>query len=556
MLKGLASKWKQPLAYFFTQNGMSNPEIAKHVKVMIHSLTEIGLEVDATVCDQYNKAAINALVQETKQEAARIGERHETYTFKVDKREIFPLFDFPHLLKGIRNNMLNYDVKFSWKNGEEIASWVHIEQLYDLDNDDDDCRMLHRLTEEHVRKDKIKKMKVKNAAQVFSHRVQSTMRGLLKHGNTVLPQEAIGTANFLLFVDKLFDSVNGSALNPFDGNLLRRAVTSRTEHVNFWNEALRVLESIQFFSRNKQFVPPSITNWILSIRNLKMIWTKLQSSGFEFLCTRNLNQDPLENFFCCVRSHGVRNINPTCNSFRATFKSLLLNNFLTSHSPSANCEKDETEGVLSGLKSFLNTGDEMYGEPVGLVPLDYADDKLITFKPVKGDIILQVHGYVTGAMAKTLLKSIGFCKLCRADLKTEVSSEEHKLIEAREYKPNILLRPRSKFVVLFGLCSQVTSHYLPILCAENNFHTKLVLIINANIKSDIFTSCMEHNLFQMFVTNFVHFYCFTWVGNVNRILRGSLLCSTTHDVIKQQAFKLYSKYRSRQLALRKTKQLQ
>jgi hypothetical protein len=82
ILKGLASKWKQPLAYFFTQNGMSNPEIAKHVKVMIQSLTEVGLEVDATVCDQYNKAAINTLVAETKQGAARIGERHETYTFK------------------------------------------------------------------------------------------------------------------------------------------------------------------------------------------------------------------------------------------------------------------------------------------------------------------------------------------------------------------------------------------------------------------------------------------------------------------------------------------
>jgi hypothetical protein len=156
---------------------------------------------------------------------------------------------------------------------------------------------LHRLTEEHVRKEKMKKMKVKNAAQVFSHSKR---------------QEAIGTANFLLFVDKLFGSVNGSALNLFVGNLLRRAVTSRTEHVNFWNEALRVLESIQFFSRNNQFVSPSITNWILSIRKLKMIWTKLQSSEFEFLCTRNLNQDPLENFFCCVRSHGVRNINPTC----------------------------------------------------------------------------------------------------------------------------------------------------------------------------------------------------------------------------------------------------
>jgi hypothetical protein len=96
-------------------------------------------------------------------------------------REIFPLLDFPHLLKWVRNNILNYDVKFSWRNRDEIALWVHIEQLYDLDNDDDDCRMLHRPTEEHVRKEKKKKMKMKNAALVLSHRVQSTMRGLLKH---------------------------------------------------------------------------------------------------------------------------------------------------------------------------------------------------------------------------------------------------------------------------------------------------------------------------------------------------------------------------------------
>jgi hypothetical protein len=107
--------------------------------------------------------------------------------------------------------------------------------------------------EKHVRKDKIKKMKVKNLAQVFSNRVQSTMRGLLKHGNTVLPQEAIGTANFLLFVDKLFDSVNGSALNPFDGNLLRRAVTSRTEHVNF-----EFWKAFNFFPETSNLFHPAL----------------------------------------------------------------------------------------------------------------------------------------------------------------------------------------------------------------------------------------------------------------------------------------------------------
>jgi hypothetical protein len=83
-------------------------------------------------------------------------------------REIFPLLDFPHLLKGVRNNILNYDVKFSWRNRDEIALWVHIEQLYDLDNDDDDCRMLHRPTEEHVRKEKKKNENEKCCASLVS----------------------------------------------------------------------------------------------------------------------------------------------------------------------------------------------------------------------------------------------------------------------------------------------------------------------------------------------------------------------------------------------------
>jgi hypothetical protein len=35
-------------------------------------------------------------------------------------------FDFPNLLKGIRNNMLNCNVHFKWKGGEEVASWINI----------------------------------------------------------------------------------------------------------------------------------------------------------------------------------------------------------------------------------------------------------------------------------------------------------------------------------------------------------------------------------------------------------------------------------------------
>ncbi|KAJ3639212.1 hypothetical protein Zmor_004081 [Zophobas morio] len=251
---------------------MKNIEIAKNLKIIIRLLQEIGLKVAATVCDQYNKASIQSLVRESKEERQKNGYSHETFTFYVNDEEIFPFFDFPHLLKGLRNNMLNYDVKFRWKNEEEIAMWDHIEQLYDLDcSVDADFRMLPKLTDAHIKRDQIKKMKVKNAAQVFSHKVQSSMRALVHHGRDVLPKAAIGTANFILFVDKLFDSVNGSCIEPKDGKILRRATTAKTEHMLFWDEAIKVLQSIKFFGRKKEFVPPTVTNWILSLRNLKLL---------------------------------------------------------------------------------------------------------------------------------------------------------------------------------------------------------------------------------------------------------------------------------------------
>jgi hypothetical protein len=48
----------------------------------------------------------------------------------------------------------------------------------------------------------------------------------------VLPNEAIGTANFILFVDKLFDSVNGSSIHPKENKPLRRAVSVNTGHMD------------------------------------------------------------------------------------------------------------------------------------------------------------------------------------------------------------------------------------------------------------------------------------------------------------------------------------
>jgi hypothetical protein len=103
-----------------------------------------------------------------------------------------------------------------------------------------------------------------------------------------------------------------------------------------------------------EFVPSSITNWILSLKNFKLLWRKLQAVDFKFLLPRSLNQNSLENFFSIIRSHGARNIKPTCTHFKAAFKTLILNNFMAAHSIGANCEEDESEAALCSLRYFIH----------------------------------------------------------------------------------------------------------------------------------------------------------------------------------------------------------
>lgn len=123
--------------------------------------------------------------------------------------------------------------------------------------------------------------------------------------------------------------------------------------MEFWNEALIVLNTIKYFSTNKQFVPPSVGNWSHTIQGIRYLWQKLKGPNLKFLCPRNLNQDPIENFFACIRSSAGRNINPTCAAFSASFKTLVLNNFTTPHSPGSNCQEDDGE-ALNTLKKFIH----------------------------------------------------------------------------------------------------------------------------------------------------------------------------------------------------------
>lgn len=65
MLRGVRRRWKQPVAYTFSEHSVEKSVLTKLIKEIISECQKIGFVVVATICDQAqtNTAAINQLIK-------------------------------------------------------------------------------------------------------------------------------------------------------------------------------------------------------------------------------------------------------------------------------------------------------------------------------------------------------------------------------------------------------------------------------------------------------------------------------------------------------------
>lgn len=367
---------------------------------------------------------------------------------------------------------------------------------------------------------------------------------VLDPSNQLLGSNALGTADFCLFMDKCFDSVNGSTLKSTNGKILRSAVKPNSEHLKFWNEAITVFESMYFIrSDGKKSVPPSVIHWIETLKSFKHLWLNLKSCNLKFLLPRHINQDPLECLFGCFRQHAGRNINPDCYHFMTSFKTLLLNNFSSIKSINANCKADNLK-PLSNLKQFLQCTQINYNDDIQITPnfteissLNNEQNKLIL-----GDMTIT---YVIGYMAKQILKIVNECQTCELDLIDKTA--QNKLINVRNFtSKKSLSHPSSK---LFNIVKNILCHFS---CIISNIFSSLFiskqLALSADLNVDFPTfSCKNHNLKDIIISNTINFYLFTCTKNLNRILYG-VDTQSSNNKLKQITIQYYKKHSKRYIS--------
>ncbi|KAJ8966123.1 hypothetical protein NQ314_003730 [Rhamnusium bicolor] len=284
----------------------------------IEQLQGIGLSIVATVCDQgaTNRAAVTAVTRE------HTDDKPSPYHFVVNGERVYTIFDVPHLLKNTRNALLHCHIQFEIN---KLAKFEHMQAAFNVDQ--------------------IKR----SWSQTMAAAIETF------HATGDLPAESLCTAEFVSTVDNLFDSLNGSNLYSPDGKKFKCALSDSSPHLEFWSEMLPKIEKWKIIdpkTGKSRLNFKFLEGWLISIRAIMSLWRNLKAKGLKFLSLRNLNQDPLENFFGQIRQHGVCNTNPTCHQFVAALKTVVVNNFGAPLSRGNNCEEDYCKS-LGDFSSFL-----------------------------------------------------------------------------------------------------------------------------------------------------------------------------------------------------------
>lgn len=226
MIQGLHKKFKQPVAYYFTEHTVPTKNLKEIIINVIKALQDINLKPVVLVCDQgpTNRKAIASLLC-----------GNDEPFFTVNNQKIFAMYDPPHLLKNTRNALFKYNIKFD---SCKTAKFEHIKHCFNIDKQRR-FQALRQLREAYfdIKGLNPYKMKVSVAAKTLSYTVACAIESMCSNTN-LLPSEALHTAEFVGDIDQLFDSFNGSGkfncLKP-----LLRPLSNKSRHLMFWEEILK-----------------------------------------------------------------------------------------------------------------------------------------------------------------------------------------------------------------------------------------------------------------------------------------------------------------------------
>ncbi|CAL8129621.1 unnamed protein product [Orchesella dallaii] len=337
MARGICEKWKQPIFYDFDA-----PMTTEILESIIIALESAGFPVVSVTCDLGGE---NRSIWKK----YGIGLNKSWFLNPFDKtRRIYMFADIPHMLKLIRNHLL--DDGFITNNGTVIDRRV-FQTL--VNSAAGELTVCPKLTHHLIEVTGAERMRVRPAAQLLSHHSATLAR-------KVFPFEP-EIAQFIQTMNDSFDVFNSRV--PVDGKnplssgfgfqleeqtrvLLQlkemmltgrffmkgKSTTYSTEETindeveeEVQDNNLAANSSRVDHRRPRNSLLPCQIGYIVSVNSLFGLYEDLKNVyGVSYILCSRLLQDSLESLFSRIRGFGGQNTNPTPPEFRYRLRLVLL----------------------------------------------------------------------------------------------------------------------------------------------------------------------------------------------------------------------------------------
>jgi hypothetical protein len=260
-----------------------------------------------------------------------------------------------------------------------------------------------------------------------------------------------------------------------------------------------------------------------------------ESSPQQYLCTIRLSQDHLEMFFAAVRQRGGFNNNPSCSSFRHTYKAL-LSHAGVSLLPNSNCTPQDDTYLMTIPQLPLEIECCENETPYFDIP-----DTLSNFSE---GILEYISGWVVRKLSQKLKCQICFFSLVRS---TECSDPIPSLIALKNNGG--LVSPSQSVVKIVKHCEKYIRSFVDLHHIHKNQWESLATIkILQSFHETVFEDLTDHfiesasgldndhyySLMKLIVTEFIKLRRFHAIKCSNIDLRGR---SVRHNFTKSILFR-------------------
>lgn len=392
VVRSLIGKWKQPVFYDFDK------PINKHLFYeIVDKVEKTGFKVRGFVSDMgpCNQKLLSDLA---------ISENRTSIPNPTNiERRIWGFCDVPHLLKLLRNHLL--DEGYELSDGKLVKKDV-LEKV--VSSESNDLKFVHKVTPNHFLLKGTERQNVRKAAELLSGTMASAIGYLCEN------QEHVKC--FLQTVNDGFDVLNSRT--PMHPNKLKSGYGM---FQNEQNEALTKLYDLCSSMRvaGKKNLLPFQKGFLISINSIKGLYSDLKNEGYLYLMTSRCNQDVLEGYFSMIRGFGRFYDHPLPTAVSQRIKSLLLSRNASSLIKNGNCSNDEecitlSENVINdavghdGDVNVTNKTDLVSDEEEEFVEYGLKDSQNIdnVFKDMpNSDLLKMLAGYIAFRVKKKKLSS-------------------------------------------------------------------------------------------------------------------------------------------------------